>query len=122
MNGLIDQAMDFLADGQTVHQTNNWRYVTIGNLCIGVYYVTGASLTITTQVGSVYQTSSNANITIPFTLNSVLFGDVNVISSSYSVWTAMYGLSTSSLSYRALSTASRSQSTYTITAVVVGLI
>ena len=103
-----------------VPQTSgNWTYIEDNGYFYGWYNTTG-SLTIGTAVGSVYQTASNATINLPVTLSSNIYARVNVCTTSYSVWTAIYNVGTSSISYRAMSGSSRSSATYTIEAFVMG--
>lgn len=104
-----------------IQTSGNWEYITIGNLFIGAISYTG-TLAITTQVGQVYQTASSSTINYPVTMAGVQYANVNIVSSSYSVWTAVYSSNTTSLQYRALSTASRSSSSYRIKAFVIGTI
>ena len=107
--------------GLATQTSGNWTYITIGNLFMGWYATTG-SLTIGTAVGSVYSTSSSGSIALPTTLTSVLYANVDVMSSSYAVWTSMWSATTSTLYYRAMSALSRSSATYNINAYVVGTI
>ena len=99
--------------------SGNWTYILLGDLFVGWYATTGP-LTIGTQVGNVYQTSGNASITLPVTLSKVLHADVRVNTDQFSVWTAIFGTSGTTISYRALSALSRSAQNYDIQAVVVG--
>lgn len=104
-----------------VKTSGDWTYLQIGSLFIGAYSTTG-SLTIASQVGSVYQTASNAQIALPITLTSNLYSNVAIRTSSYSVWSAIYGSNSTTIQYRALSTASRSSTNYNIKAITIGLI
>ena len=93
----------------------------IGSLFIGAYSAT-ESLTIGTQVGSVYQTAGSEQIALPITLTSNLYSNVAVRTSSYSVWTAIYGSNGTTIQYRALSAASRASAGYNIKALTIGLV
>lgn len=119
-NGISD-ALGFLLDAMEYKTSGNWHYITLGKTFIGVYATTG-TLAITSAVGSVYQTGSNASISFPVTLNSLYYANVSVQTSSYSVWTAVYSASTSGLSYRAMSAASRASATYNIKSLIIGAV
>lgn len=101
--------------------SGDWTYLQIGSLFIGAYSTTG-SLTIASQAGSVYQTSSTAQIALPITLTSNLYSNVAVRTSSYTVWTAIYGSNGTLIQYRAMSAASRASTNYNIKAITIGLI
>ena len=101
--------------------SGNWTYLQIGSLFIGAYSATG-SLTIGTQVGSVYQTAGSEQIALPITLTSNLYSNVTIRNASYSVWPAIYGSNGTTIQYRALSTASRASTNYNIKAITIGLI
>lgn len=101
--------------------SGNWTYLQIGSLFIGAYSTTD-TLTIGTQVGQVYQTASTAEIALPITLSTNLYSDVAVRSSSYSVWSAIYGSNGTKIQYRAMSAASRASTNYNIKAITIGLV
>lgn len=115
----MSNALNYLIDSFSYISSGNWHYILLGKIFIGVYATTG-SLTIGTAVGSIYQTSSNASISYPVTLNNLYYASVDVASSSYSVWTAIYSASTSGIAYRAMSSATRASSTYNIKAIAIG--
>ena len=102
-----------------VQTSNSWYYLTIGGMFIGARTYSG-TLSITTQAGQVY-TTTNATLDFPVTLSTNLFSDIKVVSSSYNVWTAIMSTSTSQVQFRAMSTASRASASYTIKALVVGV-
>lgn len=104
-----------------VKTSGSWTYLQIGSLFIGAYSAT-EQLTITTQVGSVYQTESNARIALPITLTTNLYSNVVVRKSDYSVWTAIYGSNGTLIQYRVLSMYSRTSTNYNIKAFTIGLI
>ena len=101
--------------------SGDWTYLQIGSLFIGAYSTTG-SLTIASQVGQVYQTSSTAQIALPITLTSNLYSNVAVRTSSHTVWTAIYGSNGTLIQYRVLSAYSRTSASYNIKAFTFGLI
>lgn len=101
--------------------SGDWTYLQIGSLFIGAYSATG-SLTIDSQVGSVYQTSGTMQIAMPITLTSNLYSNVAVRTSSYSVWAAIYGSNGTTIQYRVLSANSRASATYNIKAFTFGII
>lgn len=101
--------------------SGNWKYLQIGSLFIGAYSAT-EQLTITTQVGQVFQTANNAEITLPITLTTNLYSNVAVRKSDYSVWTAIWGSNGTLIQYRVLSPYSRASANYNIKAFTFGLI
>ena len=101
--------------------SGDWTYLQIGSLFIGAYSTTG-SLTISSQVGSVYSTASNAQIALPITLTSNLYSNVAVRKSDYSVWTAIYGSNGTLIQYRVLSAYSRESANYNSKAFTIGSI
>ena len=103
-----------------IHSNGSWRYVILGKFFIGACSFTG-SLTITTAIGNVYQTGSNSNITLPVTLRNCVYADVKVMTSNYGVWTYMISKG-NTLYYRAMSALSRSTASYTICAIVIGIV
>ena len=104
-----------------VKTSGNWTYLQIGSLFIGAYSATG-TLSITTQVGQVYQTVDSSTITLPITLTSNLYSNVTIRTVSYSVWPAIYGSNATTIQYRVLSANSRASATYNIKAFTFGLI
>lgn len=104
-----------------VISSGNWKYLQIGSLFIGAYSATG-QLTITTQVGQVYQTADSSTITLPITLTSNLYSNLTVRTVSYSVWPAIYGSNATTIQYRVLSANSRASATYNIKAFTFGII
>lgn len=101
--------------------SGNWQYRKWNSGIVEAWYSTTGSLTINSAIGSLYQTSSNASITLPSGLfNSVQYGKVDVANSSWGAWTYILTVSTTSITYRAFSASSRSSSTYTIMAYVKG--
>lgn len=104
-----------------VKTSGDWTYLQIGSLFIGAYSATG-QLTITTQVGQVYQTAGSSTITLPITLTSNLYSNLTVKTESYSVWPAIYGSNATTIQYRVLSANSRSIANYNIKAFTMGLI
>lgn len=117
----MSDALDFMLGRYDVQTSGDWMYTIINGLFIGAISYQG-SLTIGTQVGQLYQTSSSSSITYPVTLSAVQFANVTIVSGAYSVWPAIYSSNTSGISYRALSTASRASATYRIKALVIGKI
>lgn len=104
-----------------VKTSGNWTYLQIGSLFIGAYSAT-ESLTIGTQVGSVYQTAGSSTITLPITLTSNLYSNLTVRTVSYSVWPAIYSSNATTIQYRVLSANSRASATYNIKALTIGLV
>ena len=104
-----------------VKTSGNWTYLQIGSLFIGAYSAT-EQLTITTQVGQVYQTADSSTITLPITLTLNLYSNVAIRTSSYSVWPAIYGSNGTTIQYRVLSANSRTSASYKIKAFTFGLI
>lgn len=104
-----------------VKTSGSWTYLQIGSLFIGAYSAT-EQLTITTQVGQVYQTEGSAQIALPITLTSNLYSNLTVRNVSYSVWPAIYGSNATTIQYRVISANSRASANYNIKAFTFGLI
>lgn len=102
--------------------SGNWKVRKWNSGKVEMWYkATNQSLTIATQVGSLYQTASNVNVAYPETLGNVQFVNVSVLQSNYSVWSVLYGSTNSQVSFRCFSASSRAQATtYTIEVYVVG--
>lgn len=110
-----------LTNGAVEYTSGSWKYLMFGNLFVG-WYTDTETLTIGTQVGNVYQTANSSTIALPTTLNNILYADVVVAKDSYSVWSAVYTCTSSTLYYRALSALSRASADYNVRAFVVGTI
>lgn len=113
----------------TVETSGRWkiRKYTFGEF--EAWYTTSGTLTIATKVGSLYQSASNSTINLPsgsdWSVSSVEYADVKLMSSSYGVWSYISGVTvpfggTGYISYRGMSALSRASSTYTIQAYVKG--
>lgn len=104
--------------------SGNWAYRKWSTGKIELWlHETGTTLAITGSLGNMYQSSANITRSFPsaVSFSAVSFSDVNIKYSSYSVWTAVYACSTTSISFRAMSALSRaSASGYTIDAYIVG--
>ena len=104
--------------------SGNWEYRKWNSGKVELWlHETNATLAINSAVGNMYQSSSNITRTVPsaVTLTSVLYSNVNIKYGSYSVWTAVYGCTTSTLTFRPMSALSRASTAgYTIDAYIVG--
>lgn len=97
------------------YTSNNW---TVRKNANGTFEAwrkyTASGVAISTQVGSVYQTASNLTLQTPSGVGTIEYANVTPIFGTWSVWAAMYGATTTQLSYRLMSTASRSSTSYTL--------
>lgn len=120
-NNEVSDALMYLLNNLKAQTSGAWTYLEIGGIFIGMYSGTQTAA-ITEAVGSSYQSSSSYSITYPKTLTSVRFMSVSMVAGSYAVWTQIRSLSTTALSYRPLSTGSRTSTSYAVRALVIGTV
>ena len=117
----LKQAIYYILSKFVLHEDGDWKYLKIGKVFIGAYSAT-TSLTITSAVGSVYQTSSTQSISLPITLTSNLYTGVSVRTAMHLVWPSIYGSNGTLIQYRAVSPLSRTATDYNIKAFTFGII
>ena len=105
-----------------VGSSNGWVWRKYSDKTFDAWYSGTATTAINSAVGSLYQSSSNLSLSIPSGIGatSVLYGDVNLFTSSYGVWTYIITLNSATFSYRGMSALSRASASYTVKAYVRG--
>lgn len=103
-----------------IKSSGTWRYVILGKFFVGACSFSG-TVAITTAVGNVYQSGTNSTITVPVTLQNCVYADVKAMTSSYGVWTYLVSKG-NTITYRFMSAISRSSASYTISAIVIGIV
>ena len=105
-----------------VAQTSgSWRYVIIGGLFIGACNEQ-LTFAINTANGNNYQSAVQTVSAYPVTFTSITYSNCVVVTSTYSVWTAMNTSSTNDTKFVALSNLSRSSTTYRVKTIVIGYV
>lgn len=96
--------------------TNGWRYKKFSDGTFEAWREYNGSMTLTTAVGSLYTSANTVSVSMPTAINitDILHANVTVLYGGYPVWTALRAATPSSLTFQALSTASRTQNTYPI--------
>lgn len=99
-----------------------WYYIKYASGILEAWNQYSGAIAITTAVGQLYQNAANIERSIPSGLGfvSVKHADVEIESSSYSVWPVIYAHSASSIIFRAMSALSRANATYPISVRIVG--
>ena len=102
--------------------SNGWVWRKYSDKTFDAWYSGTATTAINSAVGSLYQSGSNLSLSIPSGIGatSVLYGDVNLITASYGVWTYIITLNSTTFSYRGMSALSRASASYTVKAYVRG--
>ena len=113
---LFAKLVDFYVNnGFTEYTDNNWAVRKYNN---GSFTATrkfsASNVTIGTAVGSLYQNSANLTLTMPSSITTLENVNITPVHGSYGVIPAVYGATTSTISYRLMSTASRTSTTYTL--------
>lgn len=111
-----------IESGTRTESGTTWHYIKYASGIIECWNQYDGDIAITTAVGSLYQNAANIERSLPTGLgiNAVHDAHVAIRSGSYSVWPALYGYSTSSVIFRALSALSRTNTSYTITVSIRG--
>lgn len=117
--------LDALADRPYIKKQGtqgSWTYRVWSDGTAEAWYSTSGSLTLGTQVGSLYANSSSASIAPPSEagFSSIDYADVTVSSNSYHVWASVWNITAAAIYYRALSTSSRTSAIYGIRAYIKG--
>lgn len=117
--------LDALADRPYIKKQGTqggWAYRVWSNGFAEAWYATQGSLTLQTQVGSLWANSSSASIVPPsgagFT--SITDARMTIISNQWHIWATVWSASPTAVYYRALSTASRASTNYYIKAYING--
>lgn len=98
----------------------DWRKYESGRY--EAWYSGSVTMAITGVIGSIYQSSSNSTLSIPSEIGalSVIYGGVTLHINTYGVWSYVIAMSTSSISYRGFSAASRVSASYDVRAYIYG--
>lgn len=117
--------LDALADRPYIKKQGTqggWTYRVWSNGFAEAWYATQGSLTLQTQVGSLWANSSSASIEPPSGAGFTSINDVSmtIISNQWHIWATVRSASPTGIYYRALSTASRASTNYYIKAYING--
>lgn len=105
-----------------IGSSNGWVWRKYSDKTFDAWYSGTATTAINSAVGSLYQSGSNLSLAIPSEIGatSVLYGDVNMITSSYGVWAYILTMNSTTISYRGMSALSRASASYTVKAYIRG--